>query len=173
MGLRSHLMRMKQGCEREMHPGWGILTCGMWVRSWYCVPNPQKTCPSPCCHTKAQGKDCAKSKVLSVLSASWTGCIPHPGSTSQPLHLCPTGEIKGTPVFASPLINNHNYQPSQANCCLAVFCMAAAESRGAGPAEIPVVPSDAVFLQCRHRPFVQAHPISSKHPSNLTESNQD
>lgn len=166
-------MRMKQGCEREMHPGWGILPCGMWVHSWYCVPNPQKPVHLPVVTPRLKEKTVQNPKCFRCSQASWTGCIPHPGSTSQPLHLCPTGETKGTPVFASPLINNHNYQPSQANCCLAVFCMAAAESRGAGPEEIPVVPRDAVFLQCRHRAFVQAHPISWKHPSNLTESNQD
>lgn len=152
---------------------------------------------------QTQGKDCAKAKVLLVLSASqpgrgWARCPrPPPSRDLSPPCPCPTGEIqqRGSPVLASPLINSHNYQPGQAlPLIVALQCFARQllnqQEQPPRRAETPARGEGwgaaghggtlcGTRGCCAPTPtgtegvFCQAHPISWKRPSDLTEPGQD
>lgn len=151
-------MKAKWGCEGETLPGWGILSCGMWVCSWDHVPNPQKPVHLPASMQRFKERTVQKLKCFwcsrhpgragdGRAAHAGRGCcrVPHPARTSQPPRPCPTGEIqgRGSPVLVSPLINSHNYQPGQAlPLIVALQCFAPQllnqQEQPPGRAETPV-----------------------------------
>lgn len=64
-------MKVKWGCEGDTLPGWGILACGVWVRSWDHVPNPQKPVHLPVATQRV------KERTVQKLKCFW--CSQHPG----------------------------------------------------------------------------------------------